>query len=165
MDDSSLRQEDSGRVRSLRRRELSALKDAGDEDAWQEVGRRQAEVLAQLDEAIELIVARCAKLEEEGRQFSARAQMLRELAIDTRDKPDASRMRKLGQEVHDAHVELIIHGQVGGRGSDVGERLSLRSFTFGELVRVGTAMGLPLAVAMCLSALIIGVSIALVFGS
>ncbi|MCK5801709.1 MAG: hypothetical protein KAI66_02705 [Lentisphaeria bacterium] len=164
MDEPSHRQEELGRVRSLRRRELSAVQNASEEEAWQELARRQAEMLSRLDEAIGVIAARRTELGEREQQFSTRLQTIQKLAVDAEELPDSPRMRELGREVHDAHIELVIHGRDGGGGDGGQELLPLHSLDFGELVRVGAALGLPLAVAMLLSALIIAISVAIVFG-
>ena len=116
-----------------------------------ELRRRHAEVVRDLSEAITTIERRQRAEASAGATFRQRLDTLTALDELVGGEMNAEALRRVGQEVHDGHVELMKF-EAESAGPEEDPRPALLSLTFGQLTRMGLALTWPLILAVLLAA-------------
>jgi hypothetical protein len=137
-------------------REEQELKRESIAQSWAEVRRRRGEVLIDIDRAIQVLGKRRTEAEEMLRTLSHRRQAVAEIDTDQPGEPGLDRLRRMKQDLHDAHVELTVFQRLDMGSSDA-HRMQMADLSLAELSRVGLGLFWPLVAGMVLAAVVLAV--------
>ncbi|MBN2451432.1 MAG: hypothetical protein JXR77_13655 [Lentisphaeria bacterium] len=143
----------------LLREEEESIRKQSAASAWIEVRRRRGEVLVELDRAIRFLEHRRQETEQMLRTLSHRRSAVTGIDVDRGGPPVLSELRRMKQDLHDAHVELTMFQRIerGAASATAG----LADMTLGELSRLGFGLFWPLILALLAAAAVIAVGVQL----
>jgi hypothetical protein len=141
-------------------REEQELKRESVSQSWVEVCRRRGEVLVDIDRAIQVLEKRRSETEEMMRTLSHRRQAVASIDVEQPADPSLDQLRRMKQDLHDAHVELTVFQRLDV-GASKGPRLHLADLGFGDLSRAGIGLFWPIIAGMLLAAVVLSVGLRL----
>lgn len=143
-------------LNALISREEQELKRESIAQNWSEVRRRRGEVLIDIDRAIQTLEKRRTEAEEMLRTLSHRRQAVAAIDPDQPGDPSLDQLRRMKQDLHDAHVELTVFQRLDTSASDP-HRMAVADMSFADLARVGVGLFLPVVAGMVLAAVVLAV--------
>jgi hypothetical protein len=129
-------------VEDLKRREDHAVQHHAFQEDWQELHRRQMEILTAIDDACDAMAQQQTDLETRIGQLRKRHEQIEELRIDDQHQPSREELRQLRQNLHHAGIELTLLDRDVHRGG--GSGIDLTHLTFGELSKIGLGLSWPI---------------------
>jgi hypothetical protein len=144
----------------LVRREEEELKRESIAQSWTEVCRRRGEVLIDIDRAIQVLEKRRTETDEMLRTLSHRRQAVAGIDVELPGEPSLDQLRRMKQDLHDAHVELTVFQRLDAGGSNR-QRMYLADLGFGDLSRAGIGLFWPIIGGMLLAAVVLSVGLRL----
>jgi len=139
---------------ALVRREEHELKRQSIAQSWSEVRQRRREVLVDLDRAVQVLEKRQREVEELRRTLTQRREAVARIDADRADMPTLETLRRMKQDLHDAHVELAVYQRLEARDAD-GRRVALSDLGFSDLTRIGLGLFWPLMAAIVAGAVVL----------
>jgi hypothetical protein len=137
-------------------REEQELKRESIAQSWAEVRRRRGEVLVDIDRAIQVLEKRRSEAEEMLRTLSHRRQAVAAIDVEQPEEPGLDQLRRMKQDLHDAHVELTVFQRLDTGGSGA-HRMQLTDLGLADLTRVGFGLLWPVVAGMVLAAVVLAV--------
>lgn len=147
-------------LNELVRREEDELKRESIAQSWSEVRRRRGEVLIDLDRAIQALEKRRTEADEMLRTLSHRRQAVAAIDVEQPGEPSLDVLRRMKQDLHDAHVELTVFQRLDSAGSG-DPRSQLADMGFADLSRIGLALFWPLIAGVLAAAVVLAVGLRL----
>lgn len=138
----------------LVRREEHELKRQSIAQSWSEVRQRRREVLVDLDRAVQVLEKRQREVEELRRTLRQRREAVAGIDAERADVPTLETLRRMKQDLHDAHVELAVYQRLEARDAD-GRRVALSDLGFSDLTRIGLGLFWPLMAAIVAGAVVL----------
>lgn len=146
-------------LNELVRREEDELKRESIAQSWSEVRRRRGEVLIDLDRAIQVLEKRSTEADEMLRTLSHRRQAVAAIDVEQPGEPSLDVLRRMKQDLHDAHVELTVFQRLDSAGDGERRRAHLADLGFADLSRAGFALFWPLIVGILVAAVVLAVGL------
>ena len=141
-------------------REEEELKRESIAQSWTEVCRRRGEVLIDIDRAIQVLEKRRTETDEMLRTLSHRRQAVAGIDVERPGEPSLDQLRRMKQDLHDAHVELTVFQRLDTGGAN-SQRASWLDLGFGDLSRAGIGLFWPVIAGMLLAAVVLSVGLRL----
>lgn len=141
-------------------REEEELKRESIAQSWVEVCRRRGEVLVDIDRAIQVLEKRRTETDEMLRTLSHRRQAVAGIDVERPGEPSLDQLRRMKQDLHDAHVELTVFQRLDASSSN-SQRMHLADLGLGDLSRAGFGLLWPLIVGMLLAAVVLALGLRL----
>lgn len=137
-------------VEDLKLQEDRAVQSHAFQEDWQELHRRQTEILAAIEDACEAMAQQQTELETRIAQLRKRHTEIQELLIDDRREPSREDLRQLRRHLHHASIELTLLDRDVGRGAGGG--IDLAHLTFGELSKIAVGLSWPIVLGLLVAA-------------
>jgi hypothetical protein len=141
-------------------REEEELKRESIAQSWAEVCRRRGEVLVDIDRAIQVLEKRRTEADEMLRTLSHRRQAVAGIDVEQPGEPPLDTLRRMKQDLHDAHVELTVFQRLDVSGSNR-PSLHVADLGFRDLSRAGIGLFWPIVAGMLLAAVVLSVGLRL----